>query len=46
VKMYVNGIRISNAAYSISGTTLSYDANNNGAYVLSAGDRIQFDYSY
>ncbi len=46
VKMYVNGIRISNAAYSISGTTLTYDANNNGAYVLSAGDRIQFDYSY
>ncbi|MFM2286804.1 MAG: hypothetical protein RLZZ543_2301 [Bacteroidota bacterium] len=46
VKMFVNGIRISNAAYSVSGSTLIYDAANNGAYVLSAGDRIQFDYTY
>ena len=46
VKMYVNGIRISNSAYSITGTTLTYDAANNGAYALTATDRIQFDYSY
>ena len=46
VKMYVNGIRISNTAYSISGTTLTYNAANNGSYSLTATDRIQFDYFY
>ncbi len=46
VKMYINGVRISNAAYSISGTTLTYNATNNGAYSLTASDRIQFDYYY
>ncbi len=46
VKMYVNGIRISNTAYSITGTTLTYDPANNGSYSLSVGDRVQFDYSY
>ncbi|MDC1506108.1 hypothetical protein N8475_13095, partial [Winogradskyella sp.] len=46
VKMYVNGIRISNSAYSWSGTTLTYNAANNGNYTLSASDRIQFDYYY
>ena len=46
VKMYVNGIRISNTAYTISGTTLTYNATNNGSYSLTASDRIQFDYFY
>ena len=46
VKMYVNGIRISNTAYSVSGTTLTYVPANNGGYALLAGDRIQFDYYY
>jgi hypothetical protein len=46
VKMYVNGIRISNAAYSVSGTTLTYIPANNGSYVLSVNDRVQFDYFY
>jgi hypothetical protein len=46
VKMYINGIRISNTAYSISGTTLTYIPSNNGSYALSANDRIQFDYSF
>ncbi|EDM34871.1 hypothetical protein PBAL39_00025 [Pedobacter sp. BAL39] len=46
VKMFVNGIRISNTAYSVSGTTLTYTAANNGAYALVAGDRIQFDFYY
>ncbi|WP_170215521.1 beta strand repeat-containing protein, partial [Flavobacterium flevense] len=44
VKMYVNGIRISNTAYSVSGNTLTYNPANNGAYALSAGDRVQMDY--
>jgi hypothetical protein len=46
VKMYINGIRISNTAYSINGTTLSYNSTNNGNYTISVGDRIQFDFSY
>lgn len=46
VKMYINGIRISNTAYSISGNTLTYNATNNGSYSLTATDRIQFDYFY
>jgi hypothetical protein len=46
VKMYINGIRISNTAYSVSGTTLTYVPANNGAYALIVGDRIQFDYYY
>ena len=46
VKMYINGIRISNAAYSVTGNTLTYRAANNGYYSLTGTDRIQFDYSY
>jgi carbonic anhydrase/acetyltransferase-like protein (isoleucine patch superfamily) len=46
VKMYVNGIRISNTAYSVSGNTLTYNPSNNGSYSLTATDRIQFDYFY
>ncbi|MEI6596444.1 MAG: hypothetical protein WCO28_12840, partial [Bacteroidota bacterium] len=46
VKMYINGIRISNTAYSISGTTLTYTASFNGNYSLSVSDRIQMDYFY
>jgi len=46
VKMYINGIRISNSAYTLSDTTVTYVAANNGAYTLTAGDRIQFDYFY
>ncbi|MEO8254252.1 MAG: hypothetical protein ABI554_07660, partial [Flavobacterium sp.] len=46
VKMYINGIRISNSAYSVSGTTLTYNPANNGSYDLSSNDRIQFDYFY
>lgn len=44
VKMYVNGIRISKTAFTVSGTTLTYIPANNGSYALSASDRIQFDY--
>jgi hypothetical protein len=46
VKMYINGIRISNSAYTISGTAVTYNAVNNGAYDLAINDRIQFDYQY
>ncbi|MGI9139211.1 MAG: hypothetical protein ACR2IM_09240, partial [Sediminibacterium sp.] len=46
VKMFINGVRISNTAYSVSGTTLTYNPTNNGAYSLTQGDRIQFDYYY
>jgi hypothetical protein len=46
VKMYVNGIRISNTAYTISVNTLTYIPANNGSYSLLANDRIQFDYYY
>jgi hypothetical protein len=46
VSMFVNGIRIPNAAYSFSGTALTFDSNNNGSHSLVAGDRVQFDYSY
>jgi hypothetical protein len=45
-KMYINGVRISNSAYSLSGVTLTYKPANNDSYALIAGDRIQFDYSY
>ena len=46
VKMYINGVRISNSACNKSGVTLTYVPANNGSYSLMAGDRIQFDYSY
>jgi hypothetical protein len=46
VKMFINGVRISNAAYSWSGTTLTYVPVNNSSYSLSSTDRVQFDYFY
>ena len=46
VKMYVNGIRISNSAYSWDGATLTYTPASNGGYSITAGDRIQFDFYY
>lgn len=46
VKMYVNGIRISNTAYTLSGSTLTYVPSNNGGNNLLITDRVQFDYFY
>jgi len=46
IKMYINGIRISFSAYTLSGTTVTYVPANNGRYGLTAGDRIQIDYYY
>ena len=44
--MYINGTRISKTAYSVSGTTVTYDPTKNNGYTLIVGDRIQFDYIY
>jgi hypothetical protein len=46
--MYINGIRIKNAAFTwTSGTTtVTYNPANNNSYTLVAGDRITFDYAY
>ena len=58
VKMFINGIRISNAAYSYYTTSafttisasptiyIKYDPAKNGSYNISANDRVQFDYFY
>jgi len=46
VKMYINGVRISNTAYSWNGTTLTYVSDNNGKNILALNDRVQFDYFY
>ena len=46
VFMFINGTRIKNSAFSVSGTTVTYTAANNNSYALVAGDRIQFDYAY
>jgi len=46
VKMYINGVRISNTAYSTTNNIVTYISSNNGSYVITTGDRIQFDYSY
>lgn len=44
VKMFINGIRISNTAYTVVGTTLTYIPANNGSTNLVVGDRVQFDF--
>lgn len=44
IKMFINGVRISNSAYTNSGNSVTYLPANNGSNVLRAGDRIQFDY--
>mgnify|MGYP000163786556 CR=1 FL=1 len=44
--MFINGVRTNNTAYSVSGTTVTYVPSSNGGYVISASDRIQFDYTY
>jgi len=46
IKMCINGIGISFSAYTLSGPTVTYVPANNGAYALTSGDRIQFDYFY
>ncbi len=44
--MFINGVRTNNNAYSVSGTTVTYVPSGNGGYIISASDRVQFDYTY
>ena len=44
--MFINGVRTNNNAYSFSGQTVTYVPSNNGAYAITASDRVQFDYTY
>jgi hypothetical protein len=44
--MFINGVRTNNNAYSVSGTTVTYVPSSNGGYIISASDRVQFDYTY
>jgi hypothetical protein len=46
VRMYINGVLISQAASIINNFTMTYDPNNNGGYNLTVGDRIQFYYYF
>ena len=46
LKMFINGVRISNTAYALVGTTLTYSSASNASYALTLNDRIQFDYYY
>ena len=46
LKMFINGVRISNTAYALVGTTLTYTPASNASYALTLNDRIQFDYYY
>jgi hypothetical protein len=46
LKMFVNGIRISNSAFSVTDKVVTYNPAANGNYTLVPGDRVQFDYSY
>ncbi|WP_144444462.1 hypothetical protein [Flavobacterium sp. 9] len=43
-RLFINGVRISNSALAVSGTTLTYDKTKNGSYDLAAGDLIVIDY--
>lgn len=46
VWMFINGVRTNNNAYSISGSSITYDPSSNNSYTISVGDRVQFDYCY
>jgi Repeat of unknown function (DUF5907) len=46
IRLFINGVRISKTALSVSGTILTYNPTNNGAATLVVGDRIQVDYYY
>jgi len=49
VKMYINGVRISNSAYTFNAgvdATVKYLPEKNGGYTFTGTERVQFDYSY
>jgi hypothetical protein len=45
IKMYINGIRISNYAYSLTADKVTYFPAKNGNKTVLSTDRVQFDYS-
>ena len=46
VRVFRNGVLLSESATSISGTSVTYVSGNNGGANLVAGDRIQFFYAH
>jgi len=46
ISFFINGVRISKTATSISGNILTYIPANNGAASLVLNDRVQIDYYY
>ena len=46
VRMYINGVLISQAASTRLDATMTYDSTLNGNYDLTVGDRIQFYYYF
>jgi uncharacterized Zn-binding protein involved in type VI secretion len=46
VRMYINGVLISQSASSLNNTTMTYNPASNGNYNLTTGDRIQFYYYF
>ena len=44
IKIYVNGVRISNTAVSYSNRVFTYIPANNGGNTMKAGDRVVIDY--
>lgn len=46
IRLFINGVRISKNALSVSGTILTYNPANNGAASLIVNDRVQIDYYY
>jgi len=46
VRMYINGVLISQAASTRLDATMTYDSTLNGNYDLTVGDRVQFYYYF
>lgn len=46
ISFFINGVRISKTAASVSGNILTYIPANNGAANLVVNDRVQIDYYY
>jgi hypothetical protein len=46
VSFFINGVRISNAAITISGDEIIYNSASNGNNVIQINDRISIDYIY
>jgi hypothetical protein len=46
ISFFINGVRISKTATTVSGNILTYNPANNGAASLVLNDRVQIDYYY